>query len=83
VVVVWAPAIPLVIEYVPSSNWTGCPRSPGFLSDTLLIILTVPSASVNEVLINSGLVNSAFALDEAILISLFPKPLLEASLVIA
>ena len=45
------------------SNWTGCPTSPAFLSETLLVIVkSVPPYTVTGVLL------SAAALEDANLI---------------
>ena len=67
----WVPFLVTVLRV--SSNWIGWPNSPGLLSDILLTIVNLPSAEVNEVLINSGTGKSAFAFDPAILIWLADK----------
>ena len=52
----------------PESYWIGWPASPGFLSETRLIILNL-SVVLATVSMNMGSANSAFVFDEAILIS--------------
>ena len=54
------------------SYWIGCPASPGFLSDTRLIIENLLTGSA-IVFKNTGLASSALVFDEAIRISVADK----------